>query len=296
MSPPTKNSEPNAANVRSLEVWLSSILAFHAGSAGRPWTFYEEVDKYLGPWGDKGYPISYGKKYCELFSQDEKLNANAAGAAWVRRTLTLLQEALKDFILQRYRERKLAKLTEAEFRQAAFDSHPKAYTDGGLTMVAMLSPDLVVHLASIPAVEFLPTSPSFGATVAQVFSTAGMVVPRGVGLLLAGFAGPAHTGSLRRAFAMDRAQFAADMNRGLALNAASRAVVSGACDNVALLDRLAQAVATTQLSDRSEEITARAVLTQISARRALVVQRYQREIRVDSGLREVFRAFDPQAF
>ena len=64
--PPAKTAPPTPENVRKRQAWLDSITAYRASTAGRPWTFYEQIDKYLGPWGEQGYPIAYGKKYCIL--------------------------------------------------------------------------------------------------------------------------------------------------------------------------------------------------------------------------------------
>jgi hypothetical protein len=291
--PPAKTSSPTPANQLALANWLTSIMAFRAESAGKPWTFYEEVDKYLGPWREKGYPIAYGKKYCQLFYNDPKLQADIAGSAWIRRTLLLLQEAIKDFILSRYRQGSLARVTEPELRKAAFDSHPAAYTEGGLTMVVMLSPGLTMHVAAIPAVEFKPTSDNFGATLVQLFTTGTMVAPRCVALILAGAAGPAHTGILGRAMAMDRARLTAEMNLGAAVADARRAVASGRCDNVTVLDRLRAAVGATEMPHPSLEMAARALINEITLRRNLVVRRYQKEVTADPSLRSIYKAFDP---
>jgi hypothetical protein len=294
MEPPAKSSPPTPANRKALEDWLLSIMAFRPETEGKPWTFYEEIDKYLGPWGMHGYPIAYGKKYCVLFSGDRRLAADPAGKAWIRRTLLFLQLALKDFIVERYAKGTLATLTEAELRKAAFDSHPRAYTEGGLTMVVMISPALAIHVATIPAAEFKPTSETFGATVAQVFITAGMVLPRGVAILLATMAGPAHTGIFVHAMATDRARLAAEMNLGSALFETRRAVALGLCDNVTVLDRLKTAVSTAEMPNASLAAAARSLLAVIEARRQYVRQRYQAEVRVDPDLFGIFRLFDPR--
>jgi hypothetical protein len=295
MQPPARNSTPTAANIAALDSWLTSILAFRPETGDRPWTFYEEVDRYLGPWREQGYPIAYGKKYCQLFSADRNLRDDLAGREWIQRTLLLLQQAIKAFIMQRYRAGTLGRLTERELRQAAFDSHPRAYTEGGLTMVVMLSPGLALHVASIPAVEFSPTSANFGATVVQVFATATMVAPRAVGLLLATAAGPAHTGGLAQAMATDRARATAEMNQGMALAEARRAVNSGRCDNVTVLERLKTAVAGAEMTDHSLQVGARILLNEIDVRRAVIVRRYKKEIDLDPSLRRIFKAFDPMA-
>jgi hypothetical protein len=72
MEPPKKESEPTPENIQKLEQWLTSIIAGHPG-ANYTYTFYEEIDRYLGPWGKDGYPIAYGKRYNILFTTDNRL-------------------------------------------------------------------------------------------------------------------------------------------------------------------------------------------------------------------------------
>jgi hypothetical protein len=72
MVPPKKESEPTPENIQKLEQWLTSIIAGHPG-ANYTYTFYEEIDRYLGPWGKDGYPIAYGKRYNILFTTDNRL-------------------------------------------------------------------------------------------------------------------------------------------------------------------------------------------------------------------------------
>jgi len=77
------------------------------------------------------------KKYNILFTTNAKLNANLTTKMWVSRTTMFLQESLKKFILAKYINNQLSTLSEKELRQAAFDSHPRAYTKGSLTMVIL---------------------------------------------------------------------------------------------------------------------------------------------------------------
>jgi len=100
---PSKNAAATRENVKELEDGLTSVVAGHPGSIN-PWTFYEEIDTHLGPWGSKGYPIGYGKFYCQLFSENEKLRQNPQTADWVRRTTVALQEPLRDYIVLRFKQ------------------------------------------------------------------------------------------------------------------------------------------------------------------------------------------------
>ena len=182
LKPPAKDAEPTPDNVRALRAWLDAVTAYGAYTTGRPWRFYEELEAYLGPWGPSGYLLSYGKKYCLLFSQHEQLNRSPLGAAWVQRTLLLLQDVLKELVLDRFRARTLGQLTAEELRRAAFDSHARAYTEGGLAMVGRLSLRLLGQIALIPAVELLPGARNFSASWRQVLKTSGLALPQSIAL------------------------------------------------------------------------------------------------------------------
>jgi hypothetical protein len=293
MNPPPKGSPPTKENVQALSDWLTSILAFHADSSDRPWFFYEEIDRYLGPWGATGYPIAYGKKYCQLFYNDSVLQDNPAAEEWVERTLLLLQEELRAFILARYTHGKLATLTERELRDAAFASHPKAYTKGGLTMVVLLQPRLAAEIASIPFAEFRPTAPSFGSSVRQVIDTTGVVITEAIGNLLAAAAGPAHNQSFRLSSARDFVKYQTAIAVSQEIADIRQVVRVGSCDHVDVLTRLKKGVELTLFEGRGTSVVAGLLVREIDARIALVKARYARESGLDPRLGSVYRQFDP---
>lgn len=296
MSPPAKDAEPTAENVRRLDDWLTSIMAFRVQSADRPWLFYEEIDRYLGPWGPQGYPIGYGKKYCVLFWNDGDLRKSTAGAAWVRRTLTLLQETLRHVILERFRGRTLAKLTEPELRRAAFASHAQAYTAGGIALVSLLSPSAALHVLSIAGSEMAPSSPNFAASLLQVGETLLRNVPTTAAMLMETFAGPGHVGYLPRAMAADRASTTEGLRLGTQLAETAKAVRRGRVDHVGLLTQLRDAVCRDEYQNGALTALAGALAHDLEQRAQLVRSRYRDEAAKDAGLLEVFRAFDPRAF
>lgn len=189
LSLPAKTARPTPENVRALGAGLTSAIAGHPQSI-EPWTFYEELDQYLGPWGTEGYPIAYGKFYCIAFNANQKLMANAQTAEWVRSTTIKLQEPLRDFVVARFRAATLPKLTESELRQYAFSVHPTAYDSGGLAMVTLVAPELLPVIGTIPAAEFDPRSANFAPTVKQVFVTLRLIAPRIAGISLGALAGP----------------------------------------------------------------------------------------------------------
>src|SRR3954447_10705244 len=77
---------------------LTSVIAGHV-NALTTYQFYEEIDNWLGPWGNTGYPIAYGKFYNVAFSTNPKLDNNAQARQWVWKTTILLQEALRDYLV-----------------------------------------------------------------------------------------------------------------------------------------------------------------------------------------------------
>jgi hypothetical protein len=295
MPPPPKNAEPTSENVGRLHEWLTSIMAFRVLAAERPWLFYEEIDRYLGPWGPSGYPIAYGKKYCEIFWNDPQLRRSHAGRAWVRRTLVLLQEALRDFIVERFQKRTLAALNEVALRKAAFESHARAYTDDGVALVGMLSPGLAWHVLGLAGGEMIPGTPNFGTSILQVGETLLRNVPTCAAALIESGA-PAHSGHLRRALATDRARLMEGTQLGTNLAEGAKAVRRGRLDHVGLLDSLRRGVLRTEYPNRALSALAAALVDTVAQRREYVQTRYRSEVASDPALLGVFRQFDPQAF
>lgn len=177
VAPPAKDSAATAANAAALRAWLGSILAFQERSAGKPWSFYEELDAYLGPWGERGYLIAYGKKYCQRFVAPQALRDEALGLRWMERTLVLLQRELVGFVMQRYRAGTLASLSERELREFAFDSHARAYLAAGFIDMVWQKPAVLARVLYILSPELSPSTEYFRASVGQVLSTLRMLLP-----------------------------------------------------------------------------------------------------------------------
>lgn len=289
---PLKTAAPNATTIQQLELGLTALVAGHPGSL-EPWTFYEEIDRYLGPWGAAGYPINYGKAYCVLFNTNEKLQANPQTAEWVRRTTIRLQELVRDFIVERFRAGTLPRLTEPELRQAAFDSHPRAYSEGGLAMVVLVAPEMLPVIVSIPGTEFNPGSANFGATMNQVGGTLGMVAPQVAGNALAGLAGPAHTGLFGIAADRDRRAMFEAQNIGRALVALLETVRSGRADNFVLLDTIAARLNATEFPDQGFARMAREVIETTVARKRAIARSYRRILAVRPALGPQLDAANP---
>jgi hypothetical protein len=290
MEPPKKDSKPTPENIQKLEQWLTSIIAGHPG-ATHTYTFYEKIDKYLGPWGESGYPIGYGKRYNILFTTNYNLRTNANVQNWVWKTTIKLQEELRDFIVQAYREGKLnpekhsSSLLKKELKEAAFKSHSKAYVSGGITIVAMLSPDVLLKIGRIPQTELSPLSPNFKASVQQVLGTIEKVIPEMAGVAMATLAGPAHTRSLRHAHRRDMNTVWGKMQVIDALNWLKGAIRRRELDAPPVLDEIIRRLNAREFPDMGTAKLAREVIKAAQMRKKALSYTYGREVANDPSLR-----------
>lgn len=169
--PPAIDSEPTSGRVNQLYDWLDRHIA-HNQDADTTYEFYEQIDQYLGPWGEEGYPIGYGKKYNIEFNDNDLLMENDVTSEWLREVEIGLQEELRDYIVEQYERGRLPEVEEGEIRQFAFDSHPDVYTEAGLRDVVLEAPHLVPTIGLIPYEEFNPLDEDFDNTRRQVVATA----------------------------------------------------------------------------------------------------------------------------
>lgn len=288
---PPKDSKPTPENILWLEKALTAVIVGHPGAI-QPWTFYEKIDAYLGPWGDNGYPIGYGKYYCKLFSENPKLHGDPSAKEWVRRTMVLLQEALKTFILNRYRVGTLAKLTERELRDAAFASHAQAYTEGGVAKIALVAPDLIPVIVSIPGKEFNPFAPSFRATINQTIETMYRATPAAIGLGIAALM-PAHSGILRNAARLDWDDMILRQNQVHWLNDTAVRISEGKLDNIGVLTEITDRLNATQFEDEMLARRAREIVGLANARKRATAQHYRLLISDNPDLRSHVDKSDP---
>lgn len=179
--PPPSELAPDAKSARLVHEELTSVIVGNP-RATTTYAFYEELDAWLGPWGPRGYAIGYGKVYNRAFTTHQALNRDPQTRRWVRKTAVLLQTELRDYVVGRVRDGTLGSLTERELRKAAFQSHAKAYDRAGLARVALVAPQLVPVIATIPAAEFLPTSRNFVPSMCQAFQTFERVAPQVIGM------------------------------------------------------------------------------------------------------------------
>jgi hypothetical protein len=207
----------------------------------------------------------------------------------------MLQEALKSFIVERFRGRTLAKLTEPELRRAAFVSHARAYTAGGIAVVSILSP-AAVHVLVLAGSEMAPASPNFAASMLQVGETLLRNVPTTAALVLETSAGPGHVGYLPRAMAADRTGAADGLRLGIQLAETAKAVRRGRLDHVGVLNQLSGAVRRREYENGALTALAGALAHTLEQRVQFVRSRYRDEVAKDPRLLEVFKAFDRRAF
>lgn len=291
LEPPPKDSRPTPERSAALTQWLTAHVAGHA-LAVTTYTFYEVIDRYLGPWGSRGYPLAYGKRYNVLFTTNRTLMAHPVASAWVWKTTILLQKALVDFIVARYDAGTLGRLTEAEFRAAAFASHPLAYTEGGLDLVALVAPEMIPEIASIPSAEFNPSSENFGASVEQVIATGGMVAPRMLGDLIAA-AMSAHSGSLRVAAERDRQRFLAEIQLNRYLIRTKQAIADGELNNIRILNQVTRQLIGQEFPNQDLARVAREVIQLADRHKTELAQRYAADIERNPKLKAFYDKAQP---
>ena len=291
LHPPPKTARPSPERIAALRAWLTAHVAGHP-LAVNTYTFYEVIDQYLGPWGATGYPLAYGKRYNVLFTSNATLMADPVAQAWVWRTTIILQEALITFIVSRFADGTLGTLTEAELREAAFDSHPMAYTAGGLARLAAVAPTLIPVIASIPRTEFSPTSPNFRASLTQVASTATMVVPQTLGILMAA-AFPAHTGMYRIAIERDQQAFMAQLRLSQYLADLRQAIEGGRLDNINTLEQITQQLYAREFPDQGFARAARELIELANRRKIQLARQYDEAIRQHPELGSVYDQTQP---
>jgi hypothetical protein len=263
---------------------LTSVIAGHA-QATTTYSFYEELDSWLGPWGQRGYPIGYGKFYNIAFTTNAKLMANPTTQQWVWRTTILLQEALRDYIVDRVRNGSLPSLTEPQLRKAAFDSHPRAYDHGGLAMVILVAPELLLVIATIPSAEFSPTSKNLNSSINQIFATLGETIPTVVGSSLAALAGPAHTGVLSRSVRQDYQRRLNELAIGHELGNLRIMINWGELDHIPWLDQIIARLNARQFSNQATARFAGEVVQAANMRRLKVIQNYDQLLRQSPEMR-----------
>jgi hypothetical protein len=288
--PPPKDSTPTPDRIKALDDWLLAMTDGHP-KAKDPWTFYEQIDAYLGPFGADGYPLGYGKKYCVLFNNDKLIASVPSAKAWVRRVTILLQTYLREYIVQRYRQGTLKHLTEGELRKAAFDQHPRAYTKGGLALVMLLSPGMESYIGSIPSTEFF--NENWRSSWAQLITTGKLVIAEMAGTVLASMAGPAHTGVLARAAEKDRREFIRRQQIGDFLDAFKKAMESGKLDRVEWLERATTDLNRIEYPDKGLAKMAGDAVAAADARKRFLAERYRAEIRLIPALQAQYDAYDP---
>ena len=247
----------------------------------------------MGPWGDNGYPIGYGKYYCKLFSENEKLKSNPESREWVRRTMVSLQESLRDFIVDRFSRHTLATLTQAEFTKYAFSTHARIYNNSGLTKIVMIAPEMIPVIIGIPGKEFSPVGPYFTATIQQVFETMERVVPTGLVVGMAAIM-PAHSGFLARAAQQDAAEQMQDRSLGQWLSATADALRAGRLDNVTILNRLTTKLNGTQFRNQQFAKFARETIQLADARKRKISAYYRRLLHDDPTIRPQINRTDPE--
>jgi len=117
------------------------------------------------------YYLGYGDKYARRFTTVLKPQLSAVGKAWVDRTFVLLQQAIENRLAADPAAFDALERNPAAFRRFAYDTHPRAYLDGGLRRLPAVD---LARIATTPDLGDLMTVDG----VAQILSTATELVPQ----------------------------------------------------------------------------------------------------------------------
>ena len=251
---------------------LTSVIAGHP-RATTTYRFYEELDAWLGPWGRRGYLIGYGKAYNLAFNGNPLLRMRSVTRKWVWRTTILLQEALRDYVVERVRARTIRSLTEPELRSAAFESHARAYDSAGLARVALVAPELIPIIASIPAIEFSPASKDFSPSVVQVFATLDRVAPKVLASGLAILSSPTRAAALWRSVLEDPGKLWNRLVTWRELSVLQTHVSRGRLDHVPWLDQVIRRLNEREFPNQHSAQLAGAIVKAAEERRRLLTKR-----------------------
>jgi hypothetical protein len=88
-------------------------------------TFYTDCLEKHAKCGPQGYPVNYGKGYCDKFTA-AKPKMSSAGKSWVTNTMLCLQQKLVPYGTG------AKKLSCSALKDFAFDTHPGCYIKGGV--------------------------------------------------------------------------------------------------------------------------------------------------------------------
>ena len=102
-------------------------------------SFYRNCAEASLECGDSGYPLAYGEKNCNRFSNNLYL-FSANGVNWIWGTMSCLQHALVPVL-------EPCTATCDSLRTAAFDSHPTCYVQNGFCSLSC--PDILAVLVTV---------------------------------------------------------------------------------------------------------------------------------------------------
>ncbi len=160
MSAAQSSGQMNKDLLSNIIAKLNSSIAYKV-TASAPWTFYETLDKVLGPYGNMGYPLYSGKFYCMAFNANIKLMNNPTSASWIKLTTVKLQETIRDFVIDSLQKGKSGKITDIELRSCVNRAYSYIYDDQSINSIIELAPELLPILKTMQGRETLTFSTNF---------------------------------------------------------------------------------------------------------------------------------------
>ncbi len=197
-----------------------------------------------------------------------------------------------------FQKNKLASLTEEQFRNFAFGTHPQAYDEGGLALVVMVAPELLPAIVAIPSVEFVPFHGNALSTWLQVVETLGRLATTVPGYVMAASAGPAHNGALQKAMATSGMNAILATQRQNAWYEAQFAKLqaafqSGRINRIAWLDEVTNRLKVMAFPDAYWRDVARRLVAEADNRKSEIADSYVEMLQVHPEMRATIDQVDP---
>jgi hypothetical protein len=295
-----KSAASTKATADQLYIELTAYIAGHI-NAPDPWTFYEELDHFLGPWGPQGYPLSFGKFYTQLFHNDPALQNNLEAWLWIQKTTIRLQEFIRDAVVELFQKGQLASLTEPRLNSLASVRHSRVFDNDGLALIVRVAPHLLPAMVSLPAVESASSLDYSSTSWLQTVDTLTLLSQAPPGSVLTAataVGGRQHSAVIQRALATSGMNAVLAEQRQNAWYRAQfaklrSAIESNRLNRIAWLSDIASLLEMMPLPDRCWREAARSLIAETETRNNQIANSYTAILKVHPEMRAKINELDP---
>ena len=127
--PPAINASPTTENINQLKEWLAFIRVMNPDHGH----FYEELENFLGPWGENGYLRGHGLLYKKLFLTHKWLQCKRT-KPWGFLAMYAIEGNIASFILHNFKQGNLNSPTlEQDLFKFSLENSHKMFYKGGIS-------------------------------------------------------------------------------------------------------------------------------------------------------------------